>query len=204
MPGIGGGIAVRMSPRLRSAAALVSVAASLLFVLGPSIPVFAQRAGTPGERITAGAPVRHSLGELMRIQAARPASTRPYRKPEFEVDRQGLPQSPSAISAASWPPGPDISRGGSGPKIAPQGLGTNWDGVTGPTETGAFPPDTMGAPGPTQFVIFVNGRLRSFSKATGTADGVLNVNPDVFFASVVTPPGSGEVSFASCASFGQS
>ena len=69
----------------------------------------------------------------------------------------------------------------------PQVVGTTFDGVTGPTETGAFPPDSMGAVGPSQFIIFVNGRLRSFTKATGVADGVLNVDPDIFFASVMTP-----------------
>jgi hypothetical protein len=80
---------------------------------------------------------------------------------------------------------------------APQTLGVQFDGATGPAETGAFPPDTMGTVGPSQFVVFLNGRLRSFNKATGVADGVLNVDSDVFFASVVTPPGAGEVSFTS-------
>jgi hypothetical protein len=45
----------------------------------------------------------------------------------------------------------------------------------------------MGAVGPTQFVVFVNGRLRTFNKSTGIADGVLNADPDVFFSSVMTP-----------------
>lgn len=52
-------------------------------------------------------------------------------------------------------------------------------------ETGAFPPDTMGVAGPAQFVAFCNGRLKSFSKSTGLPDGVLNVNTDTFFASVL-------------------
>ena len=34
--------------------------------------------------------------------------------------------------------------------------------------------------------VFVTGRIRSFTKA-GVADGVLNADPDVFFASVTTP-----------------
>ena len=42
----------------------------------------------------------------------------------------------------------------------------------------------MGAVGPTQYVVFVNGRLVTFNKTTGVADGVLNADPDVFFASV--------------------
>lgn len=79
---------------------------------------------------------------------------------------------------------------------APQAVGVNFDTVTGPTETGAFPPDTMGAVGPTQFFVFLNGRLRTFNKTTGAADGVLNVDSDVFFSPVMTPPGAGEVVFS--------
>lgn len=62
---------------------------------------------------------------------------------------------------------------------------TSFDGAT-LTDTGAFPPDSMGTVGPTQFIVFVNGRIRSFTKA-GVADGVINADPDVFFASVSTP-----------------
>ena len=60
----------------------------------------------------------------------------------------------------------------------------------GPTlsDSGAFPPDTMGAVGPSQFIVAINGRFRSYAKATGTADGVLDVTPDTFFSSVMTPP----------------
>jgi hypothetical protein len=69
---------------------------------------------------------------------------------------------------------------------APQTPGTSFTGAT-LTDTGAFPPDTMGAVGPTQFIVAVNGRFRSFNKSTGVADSVLNIDPDVFFASVMTP-----------------
>ena len=46
----------------------------------------------------------------------------------------------------------------------------------------------MGAVGPTQFIVAVNGRIRSFNKTTGVADGVLNTTMDTFFGSVMTPP----------------
>ncbi len=65
--------------------------------------------------------------------------------------------------------------------------GLNFAGPTLP-DAGAFPPDTMGTVGPAQFIVAINGRLRSYSKTTGVADGVMNVSPDVFFASVMTPP----------------
>ncbi len=111
------------------------------------------------------------------------------RKVEKSFDRSNLPQNPLAPNISKFPYGdkddeevPNFS------PFAPQTIGLNFDTVTGPTETGAFPPDTMGAIGPTQFIVFLNGRLRSFSKTTGLADGVLNVDSDVFFNSVMTPP----------------
>jgi len=78
------------------------------------------------------------------------------------------------------------------PQVAAQTLGISFDGATGPTETGTFPPDMQIGVGPTQIVVFVNGRLRTFNKSTGVADGVINVVPDVFFSSVITPVGTGE------------
>lgn len=50
-----------------------------------------------------------------------------------------------------------------------------------------WPPDTMGAAGPSQFIIALNGRVRSFDKTTGAADGAINEDTDTFFSSVMTP-----------------
>ena len=105
--------------------------------------------------------------------------------PEHDVDRSGLPQDPAAPTAPSWPP-----RLPGQPRIAgsssPQTPGLSFTGAT-LADTGAFPPDSMGTIGPTQFVVFVNGRIRTFNKTTGVADGVINADPDVFFSSVMTP-----------------
>ncbi len=120
---------------------------------------------------------------------------------EFEgPDRENLAQNPDAPAISQFPAPTKIRKNKNSkdaPNVpnAPQTIGLNFNGVTGPTETGAFPPDTMGAVGPSQFVVFLNGRLRSFSKTTGLADGVLNADTDVFFASVTTPPVAGEVTF---------
>lgn len=54
------------------------------------------------------------------------------------------------------------------------------------SNTNAFPPDTMGAVGPTQYMVTLNGRFRVFDKNTG-ALGALDVNSDVFFAPVLSP-----------------
>jgi hypothetical protein len=55
------------------------------------------------------------------------------------------------------------------------------------SDTSGFPPDTMGTAGPTQFIIALNGRIRSFNKATGIVDGAIDTDSDVFFNSVMTP-----------------
>src|SRR5207244_2787243 len=55
-------------------------------------------------------------------------------------------------------------------------------------DASGFPPDSMGAAGPTQFLVVINGRVRTFNKSTGDADGVLNTTTDNFFSSVMTPP----------------
>ena len=122
------------------------------------------------------------------------------RKGRQNPDRSNLPEGPGAQPLAQWPADPQGPFGATIPStepLAPQTLGTQFDGATGPTETGAFPPDTMGAVGPTQVVIFLNGRLRTFNKTTGVADAAINADSDVFFASVMTPPLAGEVVFTS-------
>ena len=156
----------------------------------------------PDGSITAGqimtvSPVQRTVAEIMADQASRPSQPGNGRLiPEREgPERKNLPQNPNAIEASQWPL-PDKNTPAV-PLAAPQIPSTQFDGATGPAETGAFPPDTMGTVGPTQFVVFLNGRIRTFDKATGTADGVLNVDSDVFFAPAVTPPGAGEVSFTS-------
>ncbi|HEX8455880.1 MAG TPA: lamin tail domain-containing protein [Pyrinomonadaceae bacterium] len=154
--------------------------------------------------------VTKTTDDLMRDQAEAPP-TRHLRQlmQEREIEgRNERPQDPDAQPIASTPFdfGANARKGTllKGRKAggvlqphAPQAVGLNFDTVTGPTETGAFPPDTMGAIGPTQFFVFLNGRMRTFNKATGVADGVMNVDSDVFFAPVMTPPAAGEVVFTS-------
>jgi hypothetical protein len=51
-------------------------------------------------------------------------------------------------------------------------------------DTGLVPPDTMGDVGLTQYLVAVNGRVRTFTKATGAPDGVLDTTLDTFFSTV--------------------
>ncbi|HXI84031.1 MAG TPA: hypothetical protein VNL17_08080 [Verrucomicrobiae bacterium] len=120
-------------------------------------------------------------------------------KTEKEMpERDRLRQDPNSPAVARWVPSRNIADNVSTlvAPLAPQSLGVNFTGAT-LADTAAFPPDSMGTVGPSQFVVFVNGRIRSFNKATGVADGVLNVDPDVFFSSVVTPVPPAGLNFTS-------
>ena len=59
-------------------------------------------------------------------------------------------------------------------------------------DTNSLPPDTMGDIGPTQYLVGINGRIRTVSKATGLADGVLNASFNTFFASVRNGAGTSD------------
>ncbi|MBI1763349.1 MAG: hypothetical protein HYR56_18140, partial [Acidobacteria bacterium] len=136
-----------------------------------------------GAKIVMDEGIQRTVREIMRDQASAPR--RPERvMPEHEIERGVKAERPGAPATSQWP----VPKAGDQPQVqpqAPQTTGLSFDGAT-LSDTGAFPPDSMGAVGPTQYFTFVNGRLRTFSK-TGTADGVINADPDVFFASVMTP-----------------
>ncbi len=70
------------------------------------------------------------------------------------------------------------------PKILSNQSAVNFTAVT-LADTSAYPPDSMGVVGPTQYIACVNGRIRSFNKATGQPDGVLNASTGSFFGSVL-------------------
>ncbi len=141
----------------------------------------------PGVPYTGARGIPETVSQIMaRQRLADLGPAKPQRiMPEHDVDRSGLPQDPAAPTAPAWPP-----RLPGQPRIAgsssPQTPGLGFTGAT-LADTAAFPPDSMGTVGPTQFVVFVNGRIRTFNKTTGVADGVINANPDVFFSSVMTP-----------------
>jgi IPT/TIG domain len=153
--------------------------------LAPPAPGSATETTWQGGIPVTGPPsLTESVATLMRDQriADRSGRTPTIPRPEQEADfRRSLPQNPRS---------PDVSQlPGGAPSAAttpstPQTLGTNFTGATISDTPGFVPPDTMGAVGPTQYLVTVNGRFRSFSKTTGLADGALNINPDVFFNSV--------------------
>ena len=126
-----------------------------------------------GEPIGGSMGVARTSAQIM--EAQRRAPERPVRpiKPEHEVPRGGTrPQNPNA-PAVSRVGGPDNESAVPLGKLTTPKIHTTDLSFNGPTltDTGAFPPDTMGAPGPSQYLAFENGRLRSFTKA-GVADSV--------------------------------
>ena len=159
---------------------LMLVMLALLF----SHELFAQERGIP---IHVNRGIQKTTAEIMATPPPqRPANFEQIRdswEPEGP-DREHLPQAPGAIDAPQWP----LSKGPApnpAPLLSPQTIGIQFDGATGPP---SYPPDTDGAVGLTQFFVFVNQRMRTFNKTTGVADGVIDIDPDVFFAAVETPP----------------
>lgn len=56
---------------------------------------------------------------------------------------------------------------------------------------GINPPDTMGTVGPTQYIIALNGRIRSFHKKNGgLPDGGIDIVPEIFFGPPPPPLGN--------------
>jgi hypothetical protein len=168
-------------------------------VLFSSQSFFAQD-GTIGTRVTGSPVVEITTGQLMEHWM-------PIIPPELkkrniglglkEPDRENLPQAPGALELSQWPPlDSQIIPENYNNTDAPQTYGLNFTGAT-LADASLFPPDVMGAVGPTQYIVFINGRLRSFNKTTGLPDGVLNIDPDVFFSLVTTPPGTNEATFTS-------
>jgi hypothetical protein len=173
--------------RIRASFGTFAFLCALLCAFVPATPVRAQASSPvqdePGVRVPAAAGISQTTDEVMQRQAATPP--RRGERPEHEhesVDRSRLKANPDALPVSRFPVGL--------PSAAdhPLGIHTTATSFNGPTlaDTGAFPPDSMGTVGPTQYVVAVNGRIRSYTKA-GIADGVLNLDPDVFFASVMTP-----------------
>ena len=87
---------------------------------------------------------------------------------------EGLVQGP-----ATGPGRPKVV-GARGP-LAPQAIGVSADGPSSLVNLCGTPPDTMGAVGPTQFIVAVNCNIVTYNKTTGAADGVLNTTPNTFF-----------------------
>ncbi len=140
-----------------------------------------------GIRLKTDPSVQRVNAEIMQAELSFKGSARPLPRPDRKPKRgnQDKAENPDAPAVAEWPVRNRKLRDQVASTEA-HSLGSSFDAAT-LTDTSSFPPDSNGAAGPTQYIGFQNGRIRSFNKTTGVADGVMNVNPDVFYASVITP-----------------
>jgi len=123
------------------------------------------------------APIIENVADILARDAAVPASVSGPVRARLRKSQGGGPAPAPAIEPLSAAV-PSIT----GP-LAPQTVGTSFLAVQS-SESPFIPPDTMGAVGPTQIVVCVNGRIKVFDRA-GTLDPtVLNVSTDAFFSSV--------------------
>lgn len=171
---------------------------ALLLLAGPAQLQGQQPGKQPDGTVMAtpwvGAPgIVETTAEIMaREKATQTLPPRPPTKhPLHRVPgRQHLPQNPASPQVPTWPPQdiPKVDRTREQvfrpQPLAAQTAGLSFDAFDSSSSAGPFPPDTMGAVGPTQFVLAINSRIKSFGKSTGVADGNLDVALSTFFDSV--------------------
>ena len=156
----------------------------------PQLPVSVSGEEMFGTSWTGPAPITETVDQIMIRAREADAFIGPRRVREqiepAEREREGLPQNPYAPRVSSWPPG--VSEGAVALQRTPipqnpQAVGASFMGAQ-LSDSGYIPPDTMGAVGPDQILIVINGRIRVFDK-TGAIGG-LDATADSFFASVMT------------------
>lgn len=129
-----------------------------------------------------GSAYQRTVAGIMADQQSADLVAGPRQQPRPQAThRRDLTVNSAAPFTPSFPAGADAAPQPS--PSAPQTIGVSFLGAN-TADTNAFPPDTMGAAGPTQFLVGVNGRIRTFVKSTGVADAVLNADMDTFFATV--------------------
>jgi hypothetical protein len=143
-----------------------------------------------------GVPTPGSLGvnrstvDIMgkeREQSALQITRMPRLPFEHEVERFDLNQNPESPEIDRFPfdAKDEKNRTELSGVMSPQTVGVTFLGATY-SDAYAFPPDVMGDVGPSQYIVAINGRIRTFNKYSGTADGILNADMDVFFSTVLS------------------
>jgi hypothetical protein len=127
------------------------------------------------------APIQETTAQIMARDLGQSGQTRlPHLAPRYGLSSENAVAASVSSSSGALPPSPSTLKAQTvSPTI--NFTAANFNDCSG------WPPDTMGTVGPTQFIIALNGRIRSFSKATGLADGGINVDTDTFFSPVMTP-----------------
>ncbi len=209
-PAVTATVEVRVQPIHKSFRSALTpwAAASLLLLPLPALTSIAgaATASAPpvrvGQPYTGSAGVQETTADIMRRAASDRGPAQPVLIRELEgPDRSRLPQNPASRRVASVPEQPTDriigyrnSKGIGVLPLTPQTIGPNFTAATlsGTNSTGSFPPDCDGAVGPTQYIVAVNGRIVSFNKTTGVADGVMNATTNSFFTSVRSGSGTSD------------
>jgi hypothetical protein len=99
-----------------------------------------------------------------------------------ELHKRANPSSPGVVSTGG---APRQAARQAGLAVGAPLVGVSFEATT-LSEAASIPPDTMGAVGPTQILVHVNGRVKLFDKtgAPAPAGTPLNVSDDAFWASV--------------------
>jgi hypothetical protein len=156
----------------------------------PTLPVTVDPQETMGTPWYGEPGITETVDDIMARSRIHDAFIGPRWRAQIEPqerERDKLPQNPDAPAVSKWPPGDPASEPqleGAVTPLNPQTVGTSFLGVQISDTPGWVPPDSMGSVGPDQVFVAANGRFRVFDKA-GVLGG-LNVDPDAFFASVIT------------------
>lgn len=134
---------------------------------------------------------RESVRDIMARDArdSRPRTSRMKRRPKAPERKDDL----NSPKISQWPPKKTNAKEGSPfpeavrmdtPLVSAlsQNVSTNVVAAT-LSDSGYIPPSSMGAVGPTQILVVVNGTIRTFTKS-GVADGAIDTTTDNFFSSV--------------------
>jgi len=130
--------------------------------------------------------IRHHLvrSQLSQLHAERAKffKEHPIKSRSTHRARNLLKQDRDARAVASFPEGKKQKKRTLTRAPAPT-IGVNFRAARF-SDSGFFPPDSMGAIGPLQFTMAINGLIKSFNKQTGLADNGIDADLDVFFNSV--------------------
>ena len=145
-------------------------------------PVPQRQALMPAQPFVGSPPTIRTVAQMAaeaRLRPARSAEDRPTMI-KIRPDRRQLKDNPDAASTSRWPP--RTAARDSSPSLLTRFIeaAPNTE-VANSTDVPFTPPDTMGDIGPAQYVVALNGLIRTISRDTGVKDDVLNVPLDVFY-----------------------
>ncbi len=146
-----------------------------------------ERVGVPWN---GGRGVQESVTDIMGRQSRE--GSKPVQQPSRGRVPNNARQNPDSPKVSQWPPAPkagdkeniEVFPAALDTPVAfdSQTIGTSFTAGTY-SVSGYVPPSPMGAVGPSQILMVINGTVKTFNRS-GAWDGALDVTTDVFFGSV--------------------